>query len=104
MALRPRSRSFVDRLVEPGVRQPLSRRRGGTYAQMWPYEHLARRASSFPSVRSAIAAELIVSGDVTLGERSVVIFTSVSGTTDDSIRAFVRFWRFWLVWEFPKLV
>ncbi|GAA2813475.1 hypothetical protein GCM10020219_102090 [Nonomuraea dietziae] len=53
---------------------------------MWPYEHLARRASSLP-VRSAIAAELIVSGDVTLGERSVVIFTSVSGTTDDSIRA-----------------
>ncbi|WP_344845715.1 SIS domain-containing protein [Nonomuraea dietziae] len=38
-------------------------------------------------MRSAIAAELIVSGDVTLGERSVVIFTSVSGTTDDSIRA-----------------
>ena len=53
---------------------------------MWPYEHLARRDSTL-AVRAAIAAELVVSGDASLGERTVVVFTSVSGTTDDSIRA-----------------
>ncbi|MEU4550288.1 SIS domain-containing protein [Nonomuraea dietziae] len=86
VALRPQIEELVDRLVDEGFDNLFLVGAGGTYAQMWPYEHLARRASSLP-VRSAIAAELIVSGDVTLGERSVVIFTSVSGTTDDSIRA-----------------
>ncbi|GAB1332056.1 SIS domain-containing protein [Streptomyces sennicomposti] len=59
---------------------------GGTYAQMWPYEHLARRTSVLP-VRAAVAAELVVSGDARLGERTIAVFTSVSGTTDDSLRA-----------------
>ncbi|GEK01661.1 sugar isomerase [Streptomyces sp. 1-11] len=59
---------------------------GGTYAQMWPYEHLARRQSLLP-VRAAVAAELVVSGDARLGERTVAVFTSVSGTTEDSLRA-----------------
>jgi fructoselysine-6-phosphate deglycase len=53
---------------------------------MWPYEHLARRSSTLP-VKSVIAAELLLSGDATLGPDSVAIFTSVSGTTEDSLKA-----------------
>ncbi|GGP91624.1 SIS domain-containing protein [Streptosporangium pseudovulgare] len=85
-ALRPQIEELVDRLVDEGFDNLLLVGAGGTYAQMWPYEHLARRSSTL-DVRAAIAAELIVSGDARLGERSVVVFTSVSGTTEDSIRA-----------------
>ncbi|GII05279.1 SIS domain-containing protein [Planobispora takensis] len=86
VALRPQIEELVDRLVEEGFGNLFLVGAGGTYAQMWPYELLARRRSSL-DVRAVIAAELVASGDASLGERSVVIFTSVSGTTDDSIRA-----------------
>jgi fructoselysine-6-phosphate deglycase len=58
---------------------------GGTYAAMWPYEHLMRRSTTVP-VRSAIAAELVLSGDALLNERAVAVFTSASGTTEDVVR------------------
>ncbi|MFI7224396.1 SIS domain-containing protein [Nonomuraea angiospora] len=86
VGLRPRIEELVDRLVDEGFKHVLLVGAGGTYAQMWPYEHLARRASTL-DVRAAIAAELIVSGDARLGEDTVAIFTSVSGTTDDTVHA-----------------
>ncbi|MFK4185215.1 SIS domain-containing protein [Streptomyces sparsogenes] len=86
LALRPEIERVVDRLAEDGYDNVLLVGAGGTYAQMWPYEHLARRTSTLP-VRAAIAAELVVSGDARLGERTIAVFTSVSGTTDDSLRA-----------------
>ncbi|AEW98869.1 SIS domain-containing protein [Streptantibioticus cattleyicolor] len=86
VALRPRIEELVDRLVDQGFDNLFLVGAGGTYAQMWPYEHLARRTSTLP-VRSAIAAELVAAGDAGLGERSVAVFTSVSGTTEDSVRA-----------------
>ncbi|MGI5282320.1 SIS domain-containing protein [Nonomuraea polychroma] len=86
VGLRPQIEEVVDRLVDEGFDSLLLVGAGGTYAQMWPYEHLARRHSTL-DVRAAIAAELVVSGDARLGERTVAVFTSVSGTTDDSIRA-----------------
>ncbi|WP_431910755.1 SIS domain-containing protein [Nonomuraea jabiensis] len=86
VGLRPRIEELVDRLVDEGFKHVRLVGAGGTYAQMWPYEHLARRSSTL-DVRAAIAAELIVSGDARLGEDTVAIFTSVSGTTDDTIRA-----------------
>ncbi|MGW0212227.1 SIS domain-containing protein [Streptomyces sp. NPDC003233] len=86
VALRPRIEEVVDRLVDEGYDNVLLVGAGGTYAQMWPYEHLARRTSVLP-VRAAIAAELVVSGDARLGKRTAAVFTSVSGTTEDSIKA-----------------
>ncbi|MEU9794980.1 SIS domain-containing protein [Streptomyces sparsogenes] len=86
LALRPEIEKVVDRLAEGGYDNVLLVGAGGTYAQMWPYEHLARRTSTLP-VRAAVAAELVVSGDARLGERTIAVFTSVSGTTDDSLRA-----------------
>ncbi|MGV9302629.1 SIS domain-containing protein [Nonomuraea sp. NPDC004354] len=86
VALRPRIEEVADRLVEEGFDNLLLVGAGGTYAQMWPYEHLARRSSRL-AVRAVIAAELIASGDAGLGERTAAIFTSVTGTTDDSVRA-----------------
>ncbi|MFG2266521.1 SIS domain-containing protein [Streptomyces sp. NPDC048720] len=86
LALRPGIEKTVDRLADEGYDNVLLVGAGGTYAQMWPYEHLARRSSLLP-VRAAVAAELVVSGDARLGERTIAVFTSVSGTTDDSLRA-----------------
>ncbi|MDI1459240.1 MULTISPECIES: SIS domain-containing protein [unclassified Streptomyces] len=86
LALRPEIEKTVDRLADEGYDNVLLVGAGGTYAQMWPYEHLARRQSLLP-VRAAVAAELVVSGDARLGERTVAVFTSVSGTTEDSLRA-----------------
>ncbi|GAA3708997.1 SIS domain-containing protein [Zhihengliuella alba] len=86
VALRPRIEQLVDELLAGGVDNVLLVGAGGTYAQMWPYEQLARERSTLP-VRSAIAAELVVAGDALLGERTAVVFTSVTGTTEDVLRA-----------------
>jgi fructoselysine-6-phosphate deglycase len=86
VALRPQIEELVENLTSRGFSNLFLIGAGGTYAAMWPYEHLARRNSTLP-VTSAIAAELVLSGDATLGSDSVAIFTSVSGTTEDSLRA-----------------
>ncbi|MEJ1089652.1 SIS domain-containing protein [Microbacterium sp. Mu-80] len=86
VALRPQIENLVDALLEKGIDNVLLIGSGGTYAQMWPYELLARERSAIP-IRAAIAAELVVAGDALLGERTAAVFTSVSGTTEDIVRA-----------------
>lgn len=87
VALRPQVEEYVDEiLADGGITQVLLVGSGGTYAQMWPYEHLGRRHSTLP-IRSVIAAELIHSGDALLGENTLAVFTSVSGTTEDVVKA-----------------
>lgn len=86
VALRPQIEEYVDELLADGLKEILLVGAGGTYAQMWPYEHFARGRSSLP-VRAAIAAELVVSGDAMLGEGTLAVFTSVTGTTEDVLAA-----------------
>ena len=86
VGLRPQIEELVKSLTSRGFDNLFLVGAGGTYAAMWPYEHLAAKRSTLP-VKAAIAAELVEVGDATLGEKSVAIFTSVSGTTDDSLRA-----------------
>ncbi|WGW12379.1 SIS domain-containing protein [Saxibacter everestensis] len=86
VGLRPQIEDLVDKLTAKGFDNLFLIGAGGTYAAMWPYEHLAKRLSTMP-VKSVIAAELLVTGDQTMTRNSVAIFTSVSGTTDDSLRA-----------------
>ncbi len=86
VALRPQIEELVDQLLAKGIDNVLLVGAGGTYSQMWPYELMARERSTLP-VRSAIAAELVVAGDALLGERTAAVFTSVTGTTEDVIRA-----------------
>lgn len=86
VALRPQIEDLVERLLEKGIDNVLLVGAGGTYSQMWPYELMARERSTLP-VRSAIAAELVVAGDALLGERTAAVFTSVTGTTEDVVRA-----------------
>lgn len=86
VALRPQIERLADDLLARGFDNVLLVGAGGTYSQMWPYELLARERSTLP-VRAAIAAELVVAGDALLGERTAAVFTSVSGTTEDVVRA-----------------
>jgi fructoselysine-6-phosphate deglycase len=83
LALQPQIEDVVGGLA--GVEAVFLVGSGGTYAAMWPYEHLMRRSTTVP-VRSAIAAELVLSGDALLNERAVAVFTSASGTTEDVVR------------------
>ena len=86
VALRPQIEQLVDQLLATGIDNVLLVGAGGTYSQMWPYELLARERSALP-IRSAIAAELVVTGEATLGGRTLAVFTTVTGTTEDGIRA-----------------
>lgn len=86
VALRPQIEELVDQLLAQGIDNVLLVGAGGTYSQMWPYELFARERSTLP-VRAAIAAELVVAGDALLGERTAAVFTSVTGTTEDVVRA-----------------
>jgi fructoselysine-6-phosphate deglycase len=86
VALRPQIEALIDSLQERGFDKLFLIGAGGTYAAMLPYEHLAKKQSTLP-VSAVIAAELLLTGDATMTERSIAIFTSVTGTTDDSIRA-----------------
>lgn len=86
VALRPQIEELVDQLLEGGIDNVLLVGSGGTYAQAWPYEYLARRFSKLP-IRAVISRELIESGDAWLGENTLAVFMSVSGTTEDVILA-----------------
>lgn len=86
VALRPQIEQLIDGLQERGFDKLFLIGAGGTYAAMLPYELLAKKTSTLP-VAAVIAAELLLTGDATMTERSVAIFTSVTGTTDDSLRA-----------------
>ncbi|OUM43476.1 silent information regulator protein Sir2 [Arthrobacter agilis] len=61
---------------------------GGTYANMLAHEEFVRRRSSFP-VRAVIASEFVLTSDSRFGSDSVAIFTSASGTTEDTLAAVV---------------
>lgn len=87
VSLRPQIEAYIDRLQSASkINEILLVGSGGTYAQMWPFEFFARQRSSLP-VRTAIAAELVHSGDALLGEGTLAVFTSVSGTTEDVVKA-----------------
>lgn len=86
VALRPDIERLVASLPERGIDRLYLIGSGGTYAQMLPYEGYIRAHSSYP-VRALIAAELVAMGDANLDEHALCVFTSVSGTTEDVVRA-----------------
>jgi fructoselysine-6-phosphate deglycase len=59
---------------------------GGAGILMWPAARLLQTRSAFP-VHVEMPAELVVSGSVHLGPRSIVVIPSLSGTTPESVAA-----------------
>lgn len=85
-ALRPQIDAIADAITEKGYDAIFLIGSGGSYAAMWPYEYLIQRSSTVP-VRSAIAAELILAGDPRMTDRSIAVFSSLSGTTKETVAA-----------------
>lgn len=86
LALRPQIEALVADIHTRELKNLFLIGAGGTYATMMPYELLMRRDSTFP-VCAAIAAELVLSGNATLGPQSLAVFASASGTTEDVLKA-----------------
>ena len=59
---------------------------GGSYAMFLPFEYYMRTKSTM-SVYAEIAAELMACGHNQFGKDSVCIFTSTSGTTQETVEA-----------------
>ena len=85
-ALRSRIDDIVRTVSTAGYENLFLIGSGGSYAAMWPYELLVTTHSTLP-VRSAIAAELVLSGDPRLGASSLAVFSSLSGTTAETLKA-----------------
>ncbi|WP_308467153.1 SIS domain-containing protein [Rathayibacter soli] len=81
----------ADELTARGVTSLAFIGSGGTYANAFQFEQLARLSSTLP-VRVLVAAEVVASGDPLLTATSIAVFTSDSGTTED-VRAAIDYCR-----------
>ena len=79
-------RQLVGRLLAGGAENLFFLGTGGAAILMRPAFLLLRRRSGFP-VFCEVAAELVLTGSVHLGPRSVVVIPSLSGTTRESVQA-----------------
>jgi fructoselysine-6-phosphate deglycase len=86
VALRPEIEKLVDRIQAGEWENIYFIGAGGTYAAVLPYERFFQTRSSFPA-RAVIGKEFILAPDPVFGEKSVAIFASVSGTTEDILES-----------------
>lgn len=80
LALRPQIEKIIDRICEEGFDRIFFMGIGGTYASAMQTEVYMRGRSSL-EVYAGNAAEYLTTGNKRLTERSVVIYSSVSGST-----------------------
>ena len=78
--------TLVGRLVAEGADSLFFMGSGGAGILMQPATDLMRRASNLPC-HNVLCAEIVLTGHVALGPKSVVIMPSLSGTTKESIAA-----------------
>ncbi|MBW9093070.1 SIS domain-containing protein [Microbacterium jejuense] len=86
VALAGEIRSAVHAALADGVQNVFFASAGGVAFLSLPAVKLLQERSTFP-VYAPRAAELIENGNVNLGPESLVVFTSVSGTTKEAIAA-----------------
>jgi len=79
-------REVINRCLADGAENLFFVGSGGAGILMWPAARLLQTRSTFP-VHVENPAELVVSGSVHLGPRSVVVIPSLSGTTTESVAA-----------------
>ncbi len=78
--------TLVGRLVAEGADSLFFMGSGGAGILMQPAADLMRRASNLPC-HNVLCAEIVLTGHVALGPKSVVVMPSLSGTTKESIAA-----------------
>lgn len=86
VALRPQIEDLVERIQAEGYESIYFIGAGGTYAAVLPYERFFQSRSTFPA-RAVIGKEFILAPDPAFGAKSVAIFASVSGTTEDILES-----------------
>jgi fructoselysine-6-phosphate deglycase len=86
LALAPAIDEAVASALKSGLRNVFFLGTGGAAILMLPAARMMERRSTLP-VFTDIAAELVVAGHPALGEGSLVIIPSVSGTTKESVEA-----------------
>ena len=89
LALRPRIEAVIDRIWEEGFDGIYFIGIGGTYASAMQVEVYMRGRSSLP-IYVENAAEFLTTGNRRFTERSVVIYSSVSGNTKEMVRLVER--------------
>lgn len=86
LAYRSRIEAIVDEICKKGYSNIFMIGAGGTIAMMYPYEYILKSNSSI-DVHTEIAAEFLVMNNRHFSKDSMCIFTSVSGTTPETIAA-----------------
>lgn len=86
LAIQPELDALISRLIAEGAQNLFFLGAGGVQILSQPAYELLSRHSTFP-VFYEMGAELVVSGNVNLGDRSLAILTSVSGTTKEAVAA-----------------
>jgi fructoselysine-6-phosphate deglycase len=76
----------ISKALADGAQNLILAGSGGAGILMWPAARLLQTQSTFP-VSVEMPAELVVSGSVRLGPRSIVVIPSLSGTTPESVAA-----------------
>nr|WP_255473003.1 SIS domain-containing protein [Planomicrobium sp. CPCC 101079] len=86
LAYRGQIEKIVDGICKKGYSNIFLIGAGGTIAMMYPYEYILKSNSTI-EVQAQIAAEFMVMNNRRFSEDSVCIFTSVSGTTEETVAA-----------------
>ncbi|MCZ8540298.1 MULTISPECIES: SIS domain-containing protein [Bacillaceae] len=86
LAYREQIENFVDEICKKGYSNIFLIGAGGTIAMMYPYEYILKSNSTI-EVQAEIAAEFMVMNNKRFSKDSVCIFTSVSGTTEETVAA-----------------
>jgi fructoselysine-6-phosphate deglycase len=86
LSFRGEIEGFVDEICQKGYKNIFLIGAGGTIAMMYPYEYILKSNSTI-DVHAEIAAEFMVMNHKHFSKDSVCIFTSVSGTTKETLAA-----------------
>ncbi|NRD77250.1 SIS domain-containing protein [Bacillus sp. BRMEA1] len=86
LAFRGQIEDMVDSISKKGYSNLFLIGAGGTIAMMYPYEYILKSNSTI-EVHAEIAAEFMVMNHKHFTKDSVCIFTSVSGTTKETVEA-----------------
>lgn len=86
LQLKDQVESIVNEVTEKGYKNLFLIGSGGSYAAMFPFDFALKMYSSLP-VYNEIASEFVLMDHNHFGKDSLVIFSSLSGTTKETIEA-----------------
>ncbi|MFJ7726782.1 SIS domain-containing protein [Neobacillus sp. NPDC097160] len=86
LSLREQAEFIIDEISNKGFKNIFLIGSGGSIAIMYPFEYILNSTSTKP-VYAKIAAEFMLMNDKHFGEESLVILSSLSGTTQETVAA-----------------